>query len=272
MPLLDILTKIKQTNGGFADAAPMASSFNLLELPPELRLEIYEAAFTTSTLIQPPLTGHHGDGSPWGGYPPVDRLPHPNFPINLLRTCHRICAEALGVLYGCNTFQLHFPANSEWSHYTFKFLKQIGTSNCALLKSAEIFFHFPHYFSAYPTSTRCNFPKRSISSLTGLKQANVIVATSREFTLFRIENGDGDYLRRMVYLLRRSLPEDCSLKWDVTGGFPHLEKALDEVYGLGGYQSVQTETKRRMILLMGTRCTRGVNSTIYNANGYTGNI
>lgn len=250
----------------------MTSSFYFLELPPELRLEIYEVAFTTPTIIQPPLTGHHGDGRTGGGYPPVNLLPRPNFPINLLRTCHQICAEALGVLYGCNTFQLHFPANSEWSHYTFKFLKQIGTSNCAVLKSAEIFFHFPHEFSFLPTLTRCNFPKRSIRSLTGLKRANIIVATSREFTSFRMANGDGNYMRRMVYLLRRSLPEDCSLKWDVTGGFPQLEKALHEEYGLGGYQSVQTETKRKMILLMETRCRRGVDSIIYSANGYTGNI
>jgi hypothetical protein len=260
----------------------MTISCYFLELPPELRLEIYEAAFTTPDLIQPPVTGHHGDVQ-WGGgvgYPPVKPLPRPHFPISLLRTCHQICAEALGVLYGCNTFQLHFPANSEWSHYTFKFLKQIGTSNCALLKSAEIFFHFPEYFTddtlGHSRCTRCNFPKRSVRSLTGLQRANVIVATSREFTLFRMEHGDSDYMRRMVFMLRRSLP-DCSLKWDVTGGFPQLEKALDEEYGLGCYQSVRTETKRQMILFMESTprqftVTRGVDSTTYTTSRSTWNI
>jgi hypothetical protein len=252
----------------------MTSSFYFLELPPELRLEIYEAAFTTPSLIQPPVTGHHGDGDWSVSYPNVKLLPRPHFPISLLRTCHQICAEALGVLYGCNTFQLHFPANSDWSHYTFKFLKQIGTSNCAFLKSAEIFFHFPHHFTAVswnesrPGLTRCNFPKRAVRSLIGLKRANVIVATSKEFTLFRMKHGDGNYMRRMVFMLRHSLP-DCSLKWDVTGGFPQLEKALDEEYGLGCYQSVQSETKRQMILL---REFGGERGTTYTANGYTGNF
>jgi hypothetical protein len=42
--------------------------------------------------------------------------------------------------------------------------------------------------------------------------------------LFRMKNGDGNYMRRMVYLLRRSLPEDCSLKWDVNSTSKRLHR------------------------------------------------
>jgi hypothetical protein len=238
----------------------MLKFFPLLDLPLELRLDIYEVIFTTPTMIQPPVTGHHGDGKPDGFWPTprVDLLPRPHFTINILLTCHQIHAEAIGVLYGNNTFQLHFPANSIWSHYTCKFLKQIGPSNCALLKSAEIFFNFPHYydFTFDVTSTPCKFPKRPFSSFTGLQRANVIVATSDAFTEFRIQKGDGGYIKRVVRSLRHYLPEDCSLKWDVTGGHPLLEKALEELYGVGGYKCVETQTKRQMIARMESKRTR----------------
>jgi hypothetical protein len=83
--------------------------------------------------------------------------------------------------------------------------------------------------------------------LTGLQRANVIVAISDAFTEFRKRKGDGDYIKRVARSLRYYLPEDCSLKWDVTDGHPPLEKVLEELYGVGGYKCVETQTKRQMI-------------------------
>jgi len=235
--------------------------FHFLDLPIELRLAIYEIVLTAPVLIQPPVTGHHGPGEAGPSpIPYVELLPRPDFLINILLTCHQVCDEALPILYGGNTFQFQFPAScsdSSWSHYTNRFFKQIGPSNCALLRSAEIFFNFPYF----PTSrTSYKFPT-SIRSLTNLVRASVIVGTSESFTELRLCNGDKYYIKRTVQMLRRRLPENCVLEWDITGGHPQLEKALEEVYGVDGYRRVETETKRKMVLRMKAR--REAYPTVY---------
>jgi hypothetical protein len=226
-------------------------SFRFLDLPIELRLAIFEIIFTVpaTVLIQPPVTGHHGDDPAVTStpIPYIELLPRPDIPINLLLTCRQICTDALPILYGRNTFQFEFSSKSPWSHYTNKFIKQIGPSNCALLRSAEIFFNFPYIFSDRPHATPCKFPT-SIRLFTGLVRASVIVGTSEQFTEFRRSRGDDGYIRRMVRMLRQSVPQNCMLEWDVTGGHPQLERALDEVYGVDGYRQVETETKRKMLL------------------------
>jgi len=230
-------------------------SFRFLDLPIELRLDIFEIILTVppTVLIQPPVTGHHGfDLAYTPPTPYIERLPRPDFPINILLTCRQICTDALPILYGRNTFQFEFLSASPWSHYTNRFLKQIGPSNCALLRSAEIFFNFPHFFSDTVYGTPCKFPT-SIRLLTGLMRASVIVGTSEKFTEFRRGRGDDGYIKRMVQMLRQSLPQNCMLEWDVTGGHPQLERALDEVYGVDGYRQVETETKRKMVLRMKRR-------------------
>jgi hypothetical protein len=153
------------------------------------------------------------------------------------------------------------------SHYTRRFLKQIGPSDCALIRSAEIFFNFPHYFSP---DFRCKFPRPSIRSLTGLTQATIIVGISDAFTDVRLRKGDKDYIKRTVQLLIRHLPENCVLKWDVTGGHPQLQKVLEEVYGVRGYEQVETETKRKMVLWMKKR--RELYPTTYPAEYCSGSI
>jgi len=227
-------------------------SFRFLDLPIELRLDIFEIIFTVpaTALIQPPVTGHHGDETSGAcPIPYIELLPRPDIPISLLLTCRQICTDALPILYGRNTFQFEFSSKSPRSHYTNKFLKQIGPSNCALLRSAEIFFNFPYFFSELPYATPCKFPT-SIRLFTGLVRASVIVGTSDNFNEFRRSRGDDGYIKRMVQMLRQSVPQNCMLEWDVTGGHPQLERALDEVYGVDGYRQVETETKRKMVLTM----------------------
>ena len=246
-------------------------SFRFLDLPIELRLAIFEIILTVpaTAFIQPPVTGHHGvDLVNHFPRPCLEPLPRPDFPISLLLTCRRICTDALPILYGRNTFQFEFSSTSPWSHYTNKFLKQIGPSNCALLRSAEIFFNFPYFFSDRPYATPCKFPT-SIRLFTGLVRASVIVGTSEQFTEFRRGRGDDGYIKRMVQMLRRSVPQNCMLEWDVTGGHPQLERALDEVYGVDGYRQVETETKRKMVL---TIKRRKESSFGYHAEYYKGVI
>jgi hypothetical protein len=79
------------------------------------------------------------------------------------------------------------------------------------------------------------------------------VGTSEAFMEYCRNKGDKSYMKRTVQMLRRHLPESCVLQWDVTGGHPPLETALGQVYGVGNYRTVETETKRNMRLTMEER-------------------
>jgi hypothetical protein len=85
--------------------------------------------------------------------------------------------------------------------------------------------------------------------LTALTQANIIVGTSEALAAYFGSKGD-NYLKRTIQMLRRHLPENCILQWDVIGGHPPLETALGQVYDIGNYRQVETETKRNMSLTM----------------------
>ena len=51
---------------------------------------------------------------------------------NILRTCRRVCKQAISVLYSRNIFNLAAP----WQ--VFRFMQQIGPANTALLTSLNI--------------------------------------------------------------------------------------------------------------------------------------
>ncbi|KAE9379133.1 hypothetical protein N431DRAFT_434142 [Stipitochalara longipes BDJ] len=76
--------------------------FNFMELPPEIRMEIYNIL-----LVSPRTIDIGSDGPPGLCTTNTSILSHP--PIAILRTCKQINEEATPILYGKNSFTISLP-------------------------------------------------------------------------------------------------------------------------------------------------------------------
>ena len=115
-----------------------------LDLPPEVRNEIYRQALTFKDGIDlaPKSTGIQGNGFAW-----KQRRKHYRYEIlprlKLLRTNKQVYEEAASIFYGENEFR--FTNGKGW-YVLSAFLRTIGQQNCGRLRSIAI--HVPWYGEA----------------------------------------------------------------------------------------------------------------------------
>jgi hypothetical protein len=217
--------------------------FRFLDLPIELRFPVYQYLLTSSLIVQPP--GDFPSRSTFLGYDITpSHLPRQRFDTSILLTSRQIYHEAIPYLYGGNKFRLQFPNHPDCHRW----LKAIGISNCALIKSMELFWKRPKAYALWPPPFR--FPQKFFHRFKAMQCVDVIVAVEQKCIDIRISQGDNEYLARVVGQIKSHLPQSCLVRWDVDGSNPELQKALQMAFGGGGYETVTTETRKELIEML----------------------
>ncbi|KAI9701130.1 MAG: hypothetical protein M1836_001799 [Candelina mexicana] len=182
--------------------------FRFLDLPRELRDQIYQHSLVSDGYIQHPAK--------------YKFQAIPELGVNLLRTCRQIHNEASQVLYGYNTFQIR-PSDTKRGRPGVGWLDQFGTHNCANIKRIEIVTRGLARFTYAQLEKLC-------AALPNLTTIVVVV-------LWRIiEDSAADWLR--INCLLQNKPQTASIAWD-TRNRKRVIDVLARVFP-GGYQRIDS--------------------------------
>ncbi|KAI9721201.1 MAG: hypothetical protein M1812_002362 [Candelaria pacifica] len=165
-------------------ATTKAQPFRLLDLPRELRDQIYQHSLVTNGYIEHPAKYKFQS--------------IPELGVNLLRTSRQIHDEASQVLYGYNTFQIR-PSDTNKGSPGVQWLDQFGARDCANIKNIEL---VTYNLARFPYAQL----EKLCKSLTNLIRIVVVV-------LWKIiDDSAADWLR--INCLLQNKPTNAALVWD----------------------------------------------------------
>ena len=149
---------------------PSLRGVSFLQLPPEIRLEIYYLILKTSEPLH--LTPISRDGRGSDSQPAWDHSPIPA--VSLLRTCKLIHHETLPVLYGGNRFDITCNGTYTWA------LQLRGRGACSALKDLTLNLHDLHdmFYAAVESGRR----RPAASSATETSTSPPCVPTSSKLS------------------------------------------------------------------------------------------
>lgn len=171
------------------------TKLGFLDLPPEIRLQIYRLIFTNSTTYI--ATGYSRTDPQ-----PVNMLLNP-FPLQLFCTCSTIYDEAHPVLYSTNSFLLHRASN-------FRMLMATAGDDIGLI--TELCFQSGFNFEA-----SCNLTKSRIKKLQRFTGLTTITIIGKRRLIYR-----SNTKRDMERLAAVDVNDGCMNVVDCVKAMPHL--------------------------------------------------